>query len=247
MTVPESHPRYESLQAREALVDGVEDGYVAQQGLIAHGRGEAFDYLLGEETTPAASRQARAAAAAIVTVEHPVVSVNGNVAALAPRAVARLQQALGCTVEVNLFHRTDERVARIRRRLEQAGCTDVLGEDPQARIPGLDSKRAKVDEEGIHRADCVVVPLEDGDRTEALVADGKTVAAIDLNPLSRTARQASITVVDELSRALATIREIGTELDDEQAGEILASYDNDQARRAQLAHLRDRLDELADA
>jgi hypothetical protein len=54
MTVPGSHPRHESLQAREALVEGVEDGYVAQQGLIAHGRGEAFDYLVGEETSPPA-------------------------------------------------------------------------------------------------------------------------------------------------------------------------------------------------
>ena len=32
------------------------------------------------------------------------------------------------------------------------------------------------------KADTVLVPLEDGDRTEALVKMGKTVVAIDLNP-----------------------------------------------------------------
>jgi len=37
------------------------------------------------------------------------------------------------------------------------------------------------------------------------VAMGKTVIVIDLNPLSRSAQQASITVVDELSRALSTM------------------------------------------
>jgi 4-phosphopantoate--beta-alanine ligase len=247
MTVPTSHPRYESLQAREALVDGVEEGYVAQQGLIAHGRGEAFDYLLGEETPPPAREQARAAAAALVTAEHAVVSVNGNVAALAPEGVAELRRALGCSVEVNLFHRTDERVTKIRRRLEQAGCSNVLGEDPQARIPGLDSKRAKVDEDGIHEADCVLVPLEDGDRTEALVDAGKTVVAVDLNPLSRTAKRASITVVDELSRALAEIREAGEALDPGEAEQLVADFDNDAARGRTLAFLRQRLGELADA
>lgn len=245
MTVPETHPRHDSLQAREALVDGVEEGYVAQQGLIAHGRGETFDYLLGEETTPPAREQARAAAAALVAAEHPVVSVNGNVAALCPEGVAALQEALGCRVEVNLFHRTDERVARIRKRLEQAGCRDVLGEEPRGRIPGLDSRRAKVAQDGIEQADCVLVPLEDGDRTEALAAMGKTVVAIDLNPLSRTAQRASITVVDEVSRALERVREAADGLHADEADEALASFDNDEARAETLAYLRERLGKLA--
>ena len=34
---------------------------------------------------------------------------------------------------------------------------------------------------------------------------GKTVIVIDLNPLSRSAQQGSITIVDELSRALNTM------------------------------------------
>ena len=46
----------------------------------------------------------------------------------------------------------------------------------------------------------LLVPLEDGDRCEALVAMGKTVIVIDLNPWSRSARSASVTIVDELTR-----------------------------------------------
>ena len=45
-----------------------------------------------------------------------------------------------------------------------------------------------------------MVPLEDGDRCEALVKMGKTVIVVDLNPMSRSARMASITIVDEISR-----------------------------------------------
>jgi len=48
----------------------------------------------------------------------------------------------------------------------------------------------------------VLVPLEDGDRAQALIANNKVVITIDLNPLSRTARSSSITIVDNLVRAL---------------------------------------------
>jgi len=85
--IPESHPRYESLLTRHRIEDGVERGITSPQGLIAQGRGEAFDYLLGEETTPSADEAARAAAAHLLLADHPVVSVNGNVAALVPGAV----------------------------------------------------------------------------------------------------------------------------------------------------------------
>ena len=44
--------------------------------------------------------------------------------------------------------------------------------------------------------------LEDGDRTEALRKVGKKVIAIDLNPLSRTAAMANVSIVDNLVRAL---------------------------------------------
>jgi 4-phosphopantoate--beta-alanine ligase len=78
---------------------------------------------------------------------------------------------------------------------------------PTRRIPGLPSDRAWVDENGILLADVCLIPLEDGDRTEALQRLGKRVIAIDLNPLSRTAQRADLTIVDELTRALRNIRE----------------------------------------
>jgi len=45
--ISERHPRAESLRIREKLIEGFETSVVAHAGLIAHGRGEAFDYLLG--------------------------------------------------------------------------------------------------------------------------------------------------------------------------------------------------------
>ena len=52
---------------------------------------------------------------------------------------------------------------------------------------------------------------------------GKTVIVIDLNPLSRSAQQGSITIVDELSRALNTMLGIAAE---EGHLAIDASYDH---------------------
>jgi 4-phosphopantoate--beta-alanine ligase len=54
----------------------------------------------------------------------------------------------------------------------------------------------------VHQADVVLVPLEDGDRAQALVSLGKKVITIDLNPLSRTAQTSSITIVDNVVRAI---------------------------------------------
>ncbi len=69
--VPPSHPRYASLLTREKVVEGVERGITGLNGLIAQGRGEALDYLLGEKTTPPAEEAERAAAA-------PLSSPNGR-------------------------------------------------------------------------------------------------------------------------------------------------------------------------
>ena len=53
----------------------------------------------------------------------------------------------------------------------------------------------------------VLILLEDGDRCEALVAMGKKVIAIDLNPLSRTARKATVSIVDNILRAIPNLTE----------------------------------------
>jgi 4-phosphopantoate--beta-alanine ligase len=242
--VPESHPRYGSLRRREALAEGLDDGLVAREGLVAHGRGEAFDYLLGEETIPPAREAARAGAAHLLAAERPVISVNGNTAVLAADGVAELAEAVGARVEVNLFHRTLERVRGLSRRLEQAGVEDVLGADPDDRIPGLEHDRGLVASQGIGGADVVVVPLEDGDRTRALREAGKAVVAVDLNPLSRTARDASVTVVDEVTRALPAVAEAAQELRGEEPGalqEVREGYDHRANLEAVLDHIRERL------
>ena len=179
---------------------------VAKQGLIAHGRGEAFDYLLGEQTCLPALSSIKASAAALIEAKSAVISVNGNVVALAAREVARLSEVSGAKVEVNLFHRTPERVKGLTKMMKKVGI-DALGENANDKIPGLSSERAKCCSDGIGAADVVLVPLEDGDRCEALVNMGKKVITIDLNPLSRTAQTAHITIVDELTRCLPLLSE----------------------------------------
>ncbi len=239
MKIPKSHPRYASLVRREKLVQGWRDGLVVPEGLIAQGRGEAFDYLFGEETTAPALVAEKAAAAFLLTAERPVISVNGNVAALAPLEVARLARVVAARVEVNLFHRTEVRVGRIARRLAAAGAKNVLARRPDARIPGLESKRALCHRAGIYSADVVLVPLEDGDRTEALVRMGKTVISIDLNPLSRTSQRASVPVVDELTRGLPNMEGFARELaaDRSEAQRLAKAYDRDGNLRATLDYL----------
>jgi len=227
--IPLNHPRRKSLLAREKLIDGYRRGLVCDSGLIAQGRGEAFDYLIGERTRSPARKAIKAAAAALLLAEHPVISVNGNDAALAAEDISRLAKGLGCAIEVNLFYRTQERVEKIAAHLRKAGAGKVLGIHPDARIPELNSERRKVSSNGIYSADCVLIPLEDGDRCEALVKMGKRTIAIDLNPMSRTARMAHITIVDELTRAIPLITEEVRRMrgkDTAYLKSILKRYDN---------------------
>ncbi|MCI4357969.1 MAG: phosphopantothenate/pantothenate synthetase [Thermoplasmata archaeon] len=179
---------------------------VVPEGLIAHGRGEAFDYFLGERSTRSARTAERIAAQWLAVARHPVLSVNGNVAALAAAEIRALQRARpGLVVEVNLFHRTPARVRSVVRVLQRAGVVGVLGERATGRIPHLPSDRARAERDGILRADLCVVPLEDGDRALAMRRMGKRVISIDLNPLSRTSQVANLPIVDELTRALRAI------------------------------------------
>ena len=189
MTVPESHPRYFSLKLRDAIVAGVESGITSIHGLIAHGRGEAFDYLIGESTQPFAIEACRAAATMLVLAQAPVISVNGNAAALVPEGLVALGNALGAPLEVNIFHSSSEREHAIRDHLFAHGAPRVLEPTEEAQLPGIESNRRFVHPDGIYRADVVFVPLEDGDRCEALRRMGKDVITVDLNPASRTARR----------------------------------------------------------
>ena len=248
--IPKSHPRYWSLYYREKIIEGMEKGMTAKAGLIAHGRGEAFDYLIGEKTIEPAERAMKAAVAKLLLAKHPVISVNGNVAALVPKETIELARALNAKLEINLFYRTEERVKAIAEELRKYDPEiELLGINPTKRIPGLEHERGKVDENGIWKADVVVVPLEDGDRTEALVNMGKFVITIDLNPLSRSARMADITIVDNIIRAYPRMTELAREMKDysrDELMEIVEAYDNGKTLSDVLIHIRDRLIRLAE-
>ena len=204
MNIPKSHPRFVSLSIREKIVKGYNDGLVAKEGLLAHGRGEAFDYLVGEKTTKVARYAIKAAAVKLLSAENPVISVNGNVAALCPKEIVQLAKAANAKIEVNLFYHDESRKKKIEKSLKKAGAKQVLGMNPRSyrKIGGLDSPRRIIDKDGIFVADVVLVPLEDGDRTEALKKMGKDVITFDLNPLSRTAQMADITIVDNVIRGM---------------------------------------------
>ncbi|WP_254838829.1 4-phosphopantoate--beta-alanine ligase [Natronomonas marina] len=239
--VPESHPRYESLLLRHRIEEGVEAGITSKQGLIAQGRGEAYDYLLGERTIPSADAAERAAAAHLLRADHPVLSVNGNVAALAPEETVELAAATGAALEVNLFNRTEARMERIADHLREHGAEEVLGLAADGRIPGLDHERAKVDADGIGSADVVLVPLEDGDRAEALAEMDTTEIVIDLNPLSRSARTATVPVVDNLIRALPNMTEHARSLagaDEAELDAVVEAFDREAALEAAEAAIR---------
>jgi len=219
--IPDSHPRKSSLISRQKIVDGAKRGLLADSAMIAHGRGEAYDYLLGERTTASASIAIREAAARLLRAVRPVISMNGNSTVLAGAEAIKIAAVVGCPIEVNIYYRTEERMAGLVEELETMkeellasspraerdaiSRVEILGLVSDGRIRGLEGPRSLCSADGIERADVVLVPLEDGDRCEALIALGKEVIAIDLNPLSRTSRTATVTIVDEVSRALSGI------------------------------------------
>jgi len=240
--IPEDHPRYQSLLTRHRIEEGVDKGITSKQGLIAEGRGEAFDYLLGEQTIESADAAERAAAAQLLLADHPVLSVNGNVAALVPAEMVDLAEAVDADIEINLFNRTEERMEAIADHLREHGAESIKGLTADGRIPNLSHERAKVDADGIGAADVVLVPLEDGDRAEALGAMGTTEIVIDLNPLSRSAQVAAIPIVDNIMRAVPNMTAHARELqeaDRETLAEIVDAFDPEAALAAAEAAIRD--------
>lgn len=234
--IPDSHPRYRSLRTRELLVEGIEEGITSRAGLIAYGRGEMFDYLLDEKTSKIAERSERKAVGLLLDAEDPVISVNGNVAALVPESIVSLADRVGAKLEVNLFHRSEERIISIENRLRKYGAEKVYGREADAEISGLDHDRALCAEDGIYSADLVLTPLEDGDRAQALKKMGKKVITIDLNPISRTARCADVTIVDNIIRAVPNMIEFDPLNED---------FDNSKNLVRTLDLMRERLKELS--
>ena len=204
MNIPKSHPRYLSLQIREKLVDGFNNNLVVKEGLLAHGRGEAFDYLIGEKTTKSAKKAIKAAASILNQAQKSVISVNGNFAALCPKEIIQLAKITDSKIEVNLFYSSEKRKKAISEILRKSGAKEILGMDKKqsTKLKGIDSARRIVDKSGIFSADVVLIPLEDGDRTIALKKAKKRIITFDLNPLSRTAQTADVTIVDNVTRAM---------------------------------------------
>ena len=248
INIPKDHPRYQSLITRERIKKAVDDGICSPQGLIAHGRGEAFDYLIGEETIDLSLFSTRVSVAMLLLAKKPVISVNGNTAAFVPDEIVSLSKIIEGRVEVNLFHRTEDRVRRITERLRECGSKDVLGEEPDARIPGIEHERSKTHKDGIYGADVVLVPLEDGDRCSALVNMGKKVIAVDLNPLSRTSQTATITIVDNIIRVIPNMIPMASEMKrvkESELKELVDKFDNKRNLNDVISYINNRLTELS--
>lgn len=212
--IPSTHPRAKSLIIREKLVQGFRKGIVVPQGLIAHGRAETFDYLLGERTTRYAYDAERAAVCLLLLSNKSIISINGNTAALCARDLVILSNHTKSGIEVNLFHKSTARSNSIAKILRKEGATEVLGLNTKLKsvINGISSNRKYVDKNGIMKSDTILVALEDGDRTESLVKMGKKVISVDLNPLSRTAMASDVTIVDNIVRAIPNMIKISEQL-----------------------------------
>lgn len=207
--IPKGHPRYESLIQREKIKKAYNEGILADSGMIAHGRGETFDYLLGEKTTETGKIATKIGAQLLLNEKNSLISINGNVTALVANEIIELAYLTESKIEINLFYRTPQRVANIELKLMEndfvkKGLVEVLGKNNEdlKYIDGIKSPRATASENGIYNADLVLVSLEDGDRCEVLKESGKFIIAIDLNPLSRTAQMADLTIIDNIVRSI---------------------------------------------
>lgn len=241
--IPPTHPRAKSLIIREKLVEGFRNGIVVPEGLIAHGRGEAFDYLLGEKTTKYAYEAEKVAVCLLLLSNKSVITVNGNTAALCAKDLVNLSNITKSKIEVNLFHKSLTRSKAIARMLKKEDANEVLGLDAKLRstLRYISSNRKFVDKNGIMNSDTVFVALEDGDRTESLVKMGKKVISIDLNPLSRTAIASNVTIVDNIVRAMPNMIKISKQLvnrDRSYLSQQIKNFDNMQNMHKSLITIR---------
>ncbi|MBH58831.1 MAG: phosphopantothenate/pantothenate synthetase [Thaumarchaeota archaeon] len=201
--IPKDHPRAHSLKIRNTMIDSYDSGILSQYGLIAHGRGEAFDYILGETTNKISLKTIRVATA-LLLLSNSVISVNGNSAALCSKELVNLAKLTNSKIEINLFHKSSTRAKKISQLLKNHGAMDIYGINKKflTQIPNLKSDRKFIDKRGIFSADVIFVPLEDGDRTEFLKKMNKTVITVDLNPLSRTSIMSDISIIDNIIRVI---------------------------------------------
>ena len=240
--IPKSHPRLDSLLIREKLVKGFDNNLVAKEGLLAHGRGETFDYLLGEKTSKSAKEAIKAAAFMLTNAQNSVISVNGNFAALCPQEIIQLANYTNSKIEVNLFYSTEKRKKAITKILKKSGAKEIFGLNKKSsvKLSGIDSNRRIVDKNGIFSADVVLVPLEDGDRTIALKKAKKKIITFDLNPLSRTAQTADITIVDNVIRAMKLLV-----IESKKKTQKISNYDNKKNLQVSILEIKKNLERRA--
>ncbi|MEK6947297.1 MAG: phosphopantothenate/pantothenate synthetase family protein, partial [Nanoarchaeota archaeon] len=156
--------------------------------------------------------------------------------------LAQLSILINAPLEINIFHSSKKRELKIKKHLEKHGAKNILLPDNHHKIKFLDSNRKYVNPNGIMKADAVFVPLEDGDRTEALIKNGKRVITVDLNPLSRTAQKAIITIVDNIIRAMPVLILAIKKLkkyDKNKLEKIMDNYDNKKILNEALKFIRD--------
>ena len=240
--IPKSHPRLDSLLIRVKLVKGFDNNLVAKEGLLAHGRGETFDYLLGEKTSKSAKEAIKAAAFMLKNAQNSVISVNGNFAALCPQEIIQLANYTNSKIEVNLFYSTEKRKKAITKILKKSGAKEIFGLNKKSsvKLSGIDSNRRIVDKNGIFSADVVLVPLEDGDRTIALKKAKKKIITFDLNPLSRTAQTADITIVDNVIRAMKLLV-----IESKKKTQKMSNYDNKKNLQVSILEIKKNLERRA--
>ena len=229
--IPKNHPRYKSLILRDKVKNAFKQGYLADSGMIAHGRGETFDYLIGEKTTIPAEKAAKVAVCKLLLARNPVHSVNGNTTALVIDEIIELAKELNAKIELNLFYRTEQRVEIIKNLYKEKGWENLLGTNTEElkNIDGITNPRSTASPEGIYTSDVILVPLEDGDRAEILKKYDKTIITIDLNPLSRTSQMSDITIVDNIVRTIPLMTKITKEYKNKNKSElenIVNNYDN---------------------
>ncbi|MBE6490685.1 MAG: phosphopantothenate/pantothenate synthetase [Methanobrevibacter sp.] len=241
--IPKSHPRYESLLLRDKIVKASEKGYLADSAMIAHGRGEAFDYLIGEKTTYPAKRAMYVAVAALLLSKNPVISVNGNATALAIDEIIDFARTIDAKIEINLFYRTDERVKLLTTLYRDHGYKEILGslDDDIEYLNDIKNNRASASKTGIYSADTILIPLEDGDRAEILKKSGKNIITIDLNPLSRTSKMSDVSIMDNIVRAIPFMTKIAEDLktqDKKVLIEMVNEFDNEENLKESIAQIK---------
>ena len=158
------------------------------------------------------------------------------------KEIVQLAKTTNSKIEVNLFYSSEKRKKAITKILRKSGAKEILGLNKKSstKLLGIDSARRIVDKNGIFSADVVLVPLEDGDRTIALKKAKKKIITFDLNPLSRTAQTANITIVDNVTRAMKLLV-----IESKKKKRKLSKYDNKKNLKVSIIEIKKNLERRA--